>query len=128
MLMTVKEYADTRNISVQATYKKLHRHEKKLQGHVKKIKGAWNIDAYAQMVLDGNFPGKPGEQNQEFLLQEYKARIEELEKSNETLRQNSKNIFEGMQKLIEENSRLKTENEQLKKSVKKPKFEFFGKR
>lgn len=129
MLMSIKEYATARDISVQAAYKKLHRHEKEIQGHIRKNKGVWYIDLYAQKILDGVFDYQ-GEETNSFRQQEYERKIAELEKSNEILKENSKNALRGMQTLVEENIKLKRENErlQLQKSVKKPKFDFFGKR
>lgn len=128
MLMSIKEYAAARNISVQAAYKKLHKHEKEIQGHIRKNKGKWYIDAYAQKILDGVFDYQEEETNS-FRLQEYERKIAELEKSNEILKENARNALNGMQKLVEENIKLKRENERLQlQAVKKPKFEFFGKR
>lgn len=129
MLMSIKEYAAARDISVQAAYKKLHRHEKEIQGHIRKNKGVWYIDLYAQKILDGVFDYQQEETNS-FQLQEYERKIAELEQINERLKENARNALNGAQKLAEENFRLKKENErlQLQKAVKKPKFEFFGKR
>lgn len=128
MLMTVKDYAEERKISVQATYKKMHRREKELKGHVRKVKGTWRLDTYAQNVLDGIFPGETEEHNQEFLMQEYRDKIAELEKEVESIRLYAQNISGGMKKLLDENFMLKKENERLKKASTKPKFEFFSKR
>ena len=93
-MITVKEYADSRNKSVQAVYKQLHREKNRtrLEGHLLKQNRMTYLDEEAIKILDESqnvsivLNVRDNEINSRDELSEYKNRVESLIESNNQLR------------------------------------------
>ena len=93
-MITVKEYADSRNKSVQAVYKQLHREKNRtrLEGHLLKQNRMTYLDEEAINILDESqyvsivLNVRDIEINSRDELSEYKNRVESLIESNNQLR------------------------------------------
>lgn len=85
-LITVKDYAEERGISVQAVYKKLHKNEKKLKGHVRKKSGRLCLDSFAQQILDGKFPQEVPKMNPQEQILALQGELDQQEKELQRLR------------------------------------------
>ena len=110
-MITVKEYADSRNKSVQAVYKQLHREKNRtrLEGHLLKQNRMTYLDEEAIKILDES-------QNVSIVLNvrdelsEYKNRVESLIESNNQLRDQQDFL---KNKIINLQDELKVKTEQM---------------
>ena len=117
-MITVKEYADSRNKSVQAVYKQLHREKNRtrLEGHLLKQNRMTYLDEEAIKILDESqnvsivLNVRDNEINSRDELSEYKNRVESLIESNNQLR-NQQDFLKN--KIINLQDELKVKTEQM---------------
>lgn len=117
-MITVKEYADSRNKSVQAVYKQLHREKNRtrLEGHVLKQNRMTYLDEEAIKILDESqnvsivLNVRDNEINSRDELSEYKNRVESLIESNNQLRDQQDFL---KNKIINLQDELKVKTEQM---------------
>lgn len=80
-MVTVRDYAEKRGVSVQAIYKQMKAHEKELKGHVKIVKKIKYLDDYAVEYLTVQSSESPT-----IIMQtDQNERIEQLERENHNL-------------------------------------------
>ena len=117
-MITVKEYADRRNKSVQAVYKQLRREKNKrrLEGHLIKQNRMTYLDEEAIKILDESqnvsivLNVRDNEINSRDELSEYKNRVESLIESNNQLRDQQDFL---KNKIINLQDELKVKTEQM---------------
>lgn len=114
-MITVKEYADSRNKSVQAVYKQLHREKNRtrLEGHLLKQNRMTYLDEEAIKILDESqivLNVRDNEINSRDELSEYKNRVESLIESNNQLRDQQDFL---KNKIINLQDELKVKTEQM---------------
>ena len=117
-MITVKEYADSRNKSVQAVYKQLHREKNitRLEGHLLKQNRMTYLDEEAIKILDESqnvsivLNVRDNEINSGDELSEYKNRVESLIESNNQLRDQQDFL---KNKIINLQDELKVKTEQM---------------
>lgn len=113
-MITVKEYAESRNKSVQAVYKQLQRDKNKqrLEGHLFKQDRTTYLDEDAIKILDEsqNVAIVLADQKQKNEISEYKLKVEELTKVNDKLR-DEQDLLKN--KIINLQDELKVKTEQM---------------
>ena len=113
-MITVKEYAESRNKSVQAVYKQLQRdkNKKRLEGHLFKQDRTTYLDEEAIKILDEsqNVAVVLADQKQKNELSEYKRKVEELTETNNKLRDEQDFL---KNKIISLQDELKVKTEQM---------------
>lgn len=113
-MITVKEYAESRNKSVQAVYKQLQRdkNKKRLEGHLFKQDRTTYLDEEAIKILDEsqNVAVVLADQKQKNELSEYKLKVEELTETNNKLRDEQDFL---KNKIINLQDELKVKTEQM---------------
>lgn len=113
-MITVKEYAESRNKSVQAVYKQLQRDKNKqrLEGHLFKQDRTTYLDEDAIKILDEsqNVAVVLADQKQKNEISEYKLKVEELAKINDKLR-DEQDLLKN--KIINLQDELKVKTEQM---------------
>lgn len=93
--MTVKQYAEKNNISVQTVYTKMKRKEEKLKGHIYYIKGVRYLDDEAQKLLmpvGGNYQLIKKSADNEKELASCKEKSERLSKKSDEQTEEIKNL------------------------------------
>lgn len=96
-MLSIKEYARVKGVTVQAVYKQLKTHEKELENHIETVKGIRYLDDFAVDYLNSKSDNSPAA-----VVSENKdLKIEELENT--------------IKVLLEEKSKLETERSELYK-------------
>ena len=111
-MITIKEYAESRNKSVQAVYKQLQRdkNKKRLEGHLYKQDRTTYLDKDAIDILDEsqNVAIVLADQKQKNELNEYKLKVEKLTEINNKLR-DEQDLLKNQIISIQNELKLKTE-------------------
>ena len=90
IMITVKEYAERKNVSIQGVHQKIKRHSQELKGHVKTIKGVKHLDDFAVKYLDGLDELK--QDKHEVLTPGVKRQMDELRSQADKLREENQKL------------------------------------
>lgn len=80
-MLSIKEYARVKGVTVQAVYKQLKTHEKELENHIETVKGIRYLDDFAVDYLNAksdNSPAAVVSENKDLVIEELKNNIEIL--------------------------------------------------
>lgn len=80
-MVSIKEYAKTKGVTVQAVYKQLKTHEKELENHIETVKGIRYLDDFAVDYLNSksdNSPAAVVSENKDLIIEELKQNIQIL--------------------------------------------------
>lgn len=136
-MITVKQYAESRNKSVQAVYQAMKRKNNKvlLEGHVKREDGATWLDNEAVRILDEGRSQQaivvvPPDMELELkrieiqaqetidrIKRELQQEIFELKEEKDELKEEKRELKEEKRELKEEKRELNEENKELKKEI-----------
>ncbi len=96
MLISIKDFAQAKNVSVQAVYQQIKRHPE-LHIHIRRKKHIKYLDSYAQYILSGHSKPKTISIEQELskfdllqIIDQLNIRIANLEKENTQLYESQK--------------------------------------
>ena len=99
-MITVKEYAERKNVSIQGVHQKIKRHSQELKGHVKTIKGVKHLDDFAVKYLDGLDELK--QDKHEVLTPGVKRQMDELRSQADKLREENQKLKDEIIEKINE--------------------------